>query len=76
MCGPEPVLAGLGAEFEQGPQQPLDRGRLVCPVHGWKFDVFSGECELFGAQAATYPVRVIWGKLEIRLDIPRPKQIT
>jgi nitrite reductase/ring-hydroxylating ferredoxin subunit len=54
----------------------LDRGRLVCSVHGWKFDVFSGECELFGAQVATYPVRVIGGKLEIRLDISRPKQIS
>jgi nitrite reductase/ring-hydroxylating ferredoxin subunit len=46
----------------------LDRGRLVCPVHGWKFDVFSGHCELFNAQARTHRVRVSAGTLEVCLD--------
>ena len=46
----------------------LDRGRLVCPVHGWKFDVFSGHCELFNAQARTHQVRMSAGTLEVCLD--------
>jgi nitrite reductase/ring-hydroxylating ferredoxin subunit len=53
---------------------PLDRGkvtgaRLACPLHGWMFDVRTGQCVFPGRGAAvpSYPVRVdgddVWVEL-------------
>ena len=36
----------------------LEGKRLVCSLHGWNFDVFTGECMLSGDKLGTYPVRV------------------
>ena len=43
----------------------LEGDRLVCSLHGWNFDVFTGECTLSGDKLGTYPVRVENGVLEI-----------
>ena len=40
---------------------------IVCPLHGWNLDVFSGECSLMGAKTTSYPVRVENGSLEVCL---------
>ena len=45
----------------------LEGKQLICGLHGWRFDVFSGKCELFDSNLATYPVRVEDGYLEILL---------
>ena len=45
----------------------LEGNALVCPLHGWEFDVFSGECAMFGAQVAPHPIRVVGEQLEVQL---------
>jgi nitrite reductase/ring-hydroxylating ferredoxin subunit len=45
----------------------LEGNALVCPLHGWEFDVFSGECAMFGAIVASHPIRVIGEQLEVQL---------
>lgn len=35
-------------------------GVIECPLHGWQFDVKSGECEnMQAAKAKTYPVKIV-----------------
>ena len=54
---------------------PLSEGmvsgtRVVCPWHGWRFDVRTGQC-LFptrGGAVPSYPVRVEGG--EVWVDLP------
>jgi nitrite reductase (NADH) small subunit len=38
----------------------LDGQEVVCPWHGWRFDVTTGDCTRPAAQARipTYPVRI------------------
>ena len=48
----------LGAGRLEGPT-------LVCPLHAWDFDVFSGECARFAKKITSYPVRVQDGMLEV-----------
>jgi nitrite reductase/ring-hydroxylating ferredoxin subunit len=43
----------------------LEDNFIICPVHAWDFDVFSGECVRHGAQIASYPVRVESGILQV-----------
>jgi nitrite reductase (NADH) small subunit/3-phenylpropionate/trans-cinnamate dioxygenase ferredoxin subunit len=45
-------------------------GKLVCPWHGWSFDVRTGVC-LFprrGAPVSVYPVRVDNGDVYVELE--------
>jgi nitrite reductase (NADH) small subunit len=44
----------------------LDKGEVVCPLHGWSFDLKTGAC-LSGADRAvkTYPVRIVDGEVQI-----------
>lgn len=49
---------------------PLSEGRLsgmrlVCPFHGWMYDVRTGECVIpgRGARVPSYPVRVEAGEV-------------
>jgi nitrite reductase/ring-hydroxylating ferredoxin subunit len=48
----------------------LSGGRLVCPWHGWMFDVRSGRCLMpaRGGPVVSYPVRVQDG--EVWVDVP------
>jgi nitrite reductase (NADH) small subunit len=56
---------------------PLSEGmlagnRVVCPMHAFRFDSVTGECDQEGTCAvATYPVEVIAG--EVRLTLPLAK---
>src|SRR5689334_9993190 len=44
----------------------LDGGEAVCPLHGWGFDVRTGQCQLRPDRPAqTYPTRVVNGQVEI-----------
>ncbi len=45
----------------------LEGNGLVCPLHGWEFDVFSGECAMFGARVNPHPIRVVGDILEVQL---------
>jgi nitrite reductase/ring-hydroxylating ferredoxin subunit len=44
--------------------------QIVCPQHGWRFSIESGEGGMLGACLRTYPVRVIDNQIEID---PRPR---
>ena len=39
-------------------------GQVECPAHGWRFHLHDGTCD-FGAHVATYPVRIVDGKVEV-----------
>lgn len=44
----------------------LDGVEAVCPMHGWGFDVRTGECALRPDRPVrTYPTRVVDGQVEI-----------
>jgi len=51
--------ASLGAGMLDGPE-------AVCPLHGWAFDVRTGQCALRPDRPAhTYPTRVQDGQVQI-----------
>ncbi len=54
----------------------LDGDQLVCPLHGWEFDLDTGTCPV-GAEWAvqTWPVREVGGRLQLGLW-PTPPQPT
>ncbi|MAE68080.1 MAG: hypothetical protein CMJ18_27850 [Phycisphaeraceae bacterium] len=42
---------------------------VICPWHGWPFDVHSGRCpDNSEVGVTTYPSRVVAGRVECRLD--------
>lgn len=44
----------------------LDKGKIVCPLHGWGFDPETGVCDVRPDKAVrTYPTRVRDGQVEI-----------
>jgi nitrite reductase/ring-hydroxylating ferredoxin subunit len=53
-----------GASLAQG---MLDDGVLVCPLHGYAYDVRTGRCEDDPTPAATFPVREKDGEVEVEL---------
>ncbi len=57
-----------GASLAQG---MLDDGVLVCPLHGFAYDVRTGHCEDDPTPVATFPVRERDGAVEIELADPR-----
>ncbi len=51
--------ASLGAGTLEGTE-------VVCPLHGWAFDVGSGLCKLRPDRPAqTYPARIVDGQIQI-----------
>ena len=57
---------------------PLSTGRLrhgamICPLHGARFDLISGNC-IGGAYAAvrSFPVRIVEGSIEVAVPIVPP----
>lgn len=46
----------------------LGSSTLVCPLHGWRFDLITGEQQGGSASVRTYPVRLDGG--QIVLDLP------
>lgn len=50
----------------------LEGDRVVCPWHGWSYDLGSGASNVNPETGvAVFPVRVREGRLEARLDAPR-----
>jgi len=44
----------------------LEDGEVFCPLHGWGFDVRTGDCKLRPDRPVkTYPTRVVNGQVEI-----------
>jgi 3-phenylpropionate/trans-cinnamate dioxygenase ferredoxin component len=51
---------------------PLSEGMLCdhyieCALHGWQFDVRSGECLTVSERIETYPVRIVDGLITIEI---------
>jgi len=40
-------------------------GVVICPLHGWKFDLASGRCANEGLQVKTYPAALIDGRIRV-----------
>lgn len=56
LCAVQNSCPHRGAPLVQG---HLDGQELLCPWHGWKFDVRDGRCATSpGSDLKTYPVRV------------------
>jgi NAD(P)H-dependent nitrite reductase small subunit len=53
-----------GVSLSQG---PVHECQVMCVGHGWLFSLESGECTRgpTGVKVATYPVRVVDGKVEV-----------
>jgi len=49
----------------------IDReGKIECPLHYWRFDVRSGQCDQSPAPPlGTYPIAMFGGKLKIRVPV-------
>lgn len=45
----------------------IGAGKLICPLHMWKFDLHTGKCLGEDAQLRTYPVRELNGRIRISL---------
>jgi nitrite reductase/ring-hydroxylating ferredoxin subunit len=44
----------------------MENGEVVCPLHGWSFDVRTGACSIRSDRPVkTYPTRVVNGQVEI-----------
>lgn len=60
------ACAHLGSPISGG---AVSQGRIVCPRHGFAYDLTSGEClTATGVQLQSVPVRVIGGTVEIRIE--------
>jgi nitrite reductase (NADH) small subunit len=42
---------------------------VTCPLHGWRFDVRTGEQQGGDARVATFDVREVDGRLELRVPV-------
>lgn len=45
----------------------IGAGKLICPLHMWKFDLQTGKCIGEDAELRTYPVHEINGRIRIVL---------
>lgn len=45
----------------------IGAGKLICPLHMWKFDLQTGKCIGEDAELRTYPVHEINGRIRIAL---------
>ena len=47
---------------------PPENGALFCPMHGWEFEVRTGECRTRPDKPAKcYPVRVVGDEIQVAL---------
>jgi nitrite reductase/ring-hydroxylating ferredoxin subunit len=56
----------------QGPliRGKIDQGGIHCPMHGWRFELETGECQRHPhAKATVYPVRVEGNALFVDLGV-------
>lgn len=46
----------------------LDGGKLFCPMHGWGFDLQTGDCDTNPEKPlGVYPIRVENGEVQVKL---------
>ena len=49
----------------------LQEGEVICPLHGWGFDLRTGACLTRPDRPVkTYPTRVLDGEVQILVEIP------
>lgn len=46
----------------------IGAGKLICPLHAWKFDLETGRCAAENITIRTYPVREVDGRIFV--DLP------
>jgi len=62
-----------GGSLSAGHVDPdlTDAGCLVCPWHGWPFDLDNGRCPDNPSLAVrTYPTRITNGRIQIQINMP------
>jgi nitrite reductase (NADH) small subunit len=42
-------------------------GKVICPLHAWKFDLETGRCLGENVTIRTYPVRVVGGRIVVEV---------
>jgi nitrite reductase (NADH) small subunit len=42
-------------------------GKVICPLHAWKFDLETGHCLGEDVAIRTYPVRVVGGRIVVEV---------
>lgn len=43
-------------------------GKVICPLHAWKFDLATGRCLSEEATIRTYPVREVNGRIVVEIS--------
>jgi NAD(P)H-dependent nitrite reductase small subunit len=63
------VCPHAGGPLARGALGGSDGAIVTCPLHGWRFDVRTGQSpHLRGEHLRTFPVRVIDGAVEVRVE--------
>jgi nitrite reductase (NADH) small subunit len=44
-------------------------GKVICPLHAWKFDLEAGRCLGENVTIPIYPVRVVSGHIEVEIEL-------
>jgi nitrite reductase (NADH) small subunit len=64
ICAIDNVCLHRGGPLGQG---VIEKGKVVCPWHGWAWDPKTGEAGTPGAKVAVYPVRIESGDVLIEM---------
>ncbi|MFZ5863599.1 MAG: Rieske (2Fe-2S) protein [Nitrospirota bacterium] len=64
----ENVCPHAGAALDRGVRTGPCREIVICPFHGWRFDVRTGRClQIPGETIRTFSVRVAGGAIEVEI---------
>ncbi|MFZ5875927.1 MAG: nitrite reductase small subunit NirD [Nitrospirota bacterium] len=67
----ENVCPHAGAALARGARTGPGGEVVICPFHGWRFDVRTGRCLQVPSEAVrTFPVRVTDGAIEVDIGDP------
>jgi nitrite reductase (NADH) small subunit len=64
ICAIDNVCLHRGGPLGQG---VIEKGKVVCPWHGWAWDPKTGEAGTSGAKVAVYPVKIESGDVLIEM---------
>lgn len=65
----ENVCPHAGAALDRGARTGSCGEIVICPFHGWRFDVRTGRClQIPGESIRTFPVRVADGAIAVGMD--------
>lgn len=45
-------------------------GKVLCPLHAWKFDLVTGRCQGENVVIQTYPTRVVNDRIMVEIGVP------